>query len=225
MNLKDKTYESDTFDIGGRNLRWTHLGHSSLMAEWEGLVIHIDPWAHQADYSTLPAADYIFVTHEHKDHLDPAAIAQIKKPGTRLLVNPAVRDLLGEGQALTPGTKVDLGSFSVEAIPAYNTTPDHQKFHPPGRDNGYVFSFGSFRVLVAGDTEDTPELKAQKNIHVAFLPMNQPYTMTPDQVATAARAFRPQILYPYHFGETDPKLLTALLQDEKGIEVRLRRLA
>jgi len=225
MNLKDKTFDTDTFETGGQTLRLTALGHSSLIWEWQGQVIHIDPWSKQADYSTLPPADFIFVTHEHMDHLDKDAIAQVKNPGTRLLVNPAVQAILGEGEALTHGTRLDLGTFSVEAVPAYNTTPDHQKFHPPGRDNGYLFTFGSLRVLVAGDTEDTPELKAQKNIDVAFLPMNQPYTMTPDQVANAARAFRPKILYPYHFGETDPKLLSALLKDEKGIEVRLRRLS
>jgi len=225
MNLKDKTFDTDTFDVGGRPLRLTALGHSSLIWQWDGLVIHIDPWGAQADYSTLPKADVVLVTHEHGDHFDPQAIALVKKPGTRLVVNPTVKVLLGEGEALTNGERLDLGTFSVEAVPAYNLGADKQKFHPRGRDNGYLLTFGPFRVLVAGDTEDTPELRAHRNIDVAFLPMNQPYTMTPEQVAAAARAFRPRILYPYHFGDTETSLLLPLLKNEKDIEVRLRRLA
>ena len=224
MNLKDKTFDTDTFDVSGRPLRLTALGHSSLMWQWDGLVIHIDPWGAQADYSTLPKADVILVTHEHRDHYDPEAIATVRKPTTRLVVNPAVRALADEGESLSHGRHLDLGAFSVEAVPAYNLG-EKQKFHPPGRDNGYLLTFGSYRVLVAGDTEDTPELKAHKNIDVAFLPMNQPYTMTPDQVASTAKAFRPRILYPYHTGDTDTSLLPPLLKNEKGLEVRLRRLA
>jgi L-ascorbate metabolism protein UlaG (beta-lactamase superfamily) len=100
--------------------------------------------------------------------------------------------------------------------------PDGAPFHPKGRGNGYVLAFGDTRVYVAGDTENVPEMKALEAIAVAFLPMNLPYTMTPEMVADAARAFRPRILYPYHFGDTDTARLVALLKDEKGIEVRLR---
>lgn len=218
-------HETDTFEAGGRPLRLTALGHSSLIWEWEGLTIHIDPHSAQADYSTLPRADWIFVTHEHGDHFDPQAIALVRKPGTRLIANPAVQALAQEGQALSNGDHLDLGSFTVEAMPAYNTTEGRTQFHPRGRDNGYILTFGPLRIYIAGDTEDTPEMKALKNIDVAFLPMNQPYTMTPDQVAVAARAFRPRILYPYHYGDTDTSLITALLAPEKDIEVRIRRLA
>jgi L-ascorbate metabolism protein UlaG (beta-lactamase superfamily) len=224
-NLKDKTFETDTFDVGGQTLRVTALGHSSLVWHWRGQVIHVDPWGVQADYSTQPKADFIFVTHEHMDHFDQAAIALIRKPGTRLFVNPAVRALLGEGEALANGDSADLGSFSVEAHPAYNLGADKQKFHPKGRDNGYLFRFGKFAVYVAGDTEDTPELLALRGLDAAFLPMNQPYTMTPEQVARVARTVRPRVLYPYHRGETDPQLVAKLLKDEPGVEVRIRRLA
>jgi L-ascorbate metabolism protein UlaG (beta-lactamase superfamily) len=222
---KAKTFETDVFDAGGHPLKLTALGHSSLVWEWQGLVIHIDPWGKQADYSLQPKADFIFITHEHQDHLDAAAVALIKKPGTRLIVNPAVRGLLGEGETMANGDKFDLGSFSVEALPAYNLSEDRTKYHPRHRDNGYLFCFGKFTVYLAGDTEDIPEMLALRGIDVAFLPMNQPYTMTPEQVASAARTFRPKILYPYHFGGTDPHLLVALLKDEPGIEVRVRRLS
>jgi L-ascorbate metabolism protein UlaG (beta-lactamase superfamily) len=225
MATTAKTYETDQFDAGGRPLRLTSLGHSTLMWEWEGLVIHMDPWTAQGDYSALPRADVILVTHEHQDHLDPAAIALARKPGTRIVVNPAVKTIFGEGEALANREKIDLGTFTVEAVPAYNITPGREKFHPKGRDNGYLLTFGPLRILVAGDTEDHSELKAFRNIDVAFLPMNQPYTMTPDQAASVARAIRPRVLYPYHFGETDPQALATLLGEEKGIEVRIRRLA
>jgi L-ascorbate metabolism protein UlaG (beta-lactamase superfamily) len=225
MSNKASTFETDVFDVGGQPLKLTALGHSSLVWEWQGHIIHIDPWGKQADYSAQPKADFIFITHEHVDHLDAAAVALIKKPGTRLIVNPAVRALLGEGDALANGDTRDLGGFSVEALPAYNLGEDKAKFHPRHRDNGYLFRFGAFTVYVAGDTEDIPEMLALKNIDVAFLPMNQPYTMTPEQVASAAKVFRPHVLYPYHRGDTDPNLLVALLKNEPGIEVRVRRLA
>jgi len=99
-----------------------------------------------------------------------------------------------------------------------------EPFHPQGRDNGYVIAFGDKRVYVAGDTENTPEMKALKNIDIAFLPMNLPYTMTPEMVADAARAFKPRILYPYHYGQTDPARLVNLLKDSPEIEVRVRKM-
>jgi L-ascorbate metabolism protein UlaG (beta-lactamase superfamily) len=112
-------------------------------------------------------------------------------------------------------------------VPAYNLAhkrPDGQPFHPRGNGNGYILTFGNVRVYVAGDTEDTPEMRALRGIDIAFLPMNLPYTMTPEMVADAARAFRPRILYPYHFGQTDPQALVRLLSDDAGIEVRVRRM-
>jgi L-ascorbate metabolism protein UlaG (beta-lactamase superfamily) len=124
-------------------------------------------------------------------------------------------------------TRTVLG-LSIEAVPAYNIVnkrPDGAAFHPKGSGNGYIVTFGDKRVYIAGDTENAPEMKALKNVDVAFLPMNLPYTMTPEMVADAARAFRPKILYPYHFGETDTSKLVKLLQGEKEIEVRIRKLS
>jgi L-ascorbate metabolism protein UlaG (beta-lactamase superfamily) len=115
----------------------------------------------------------------------------------------------------------------IEAVPAYNLVhkrENGQPFHPKGQGNGYVLTFGNTRLYIAGDTENTPEMKALKHIDIAFLPMNLPYTMTPEMVADGAKAFRPRILYPYHRGETDPAALSALLKDEKDIEVRVRRM-
>ena len=125
------------------------------------------------------------------------------------------------------GESATVAGFDVEAVPAYNIVnmrSEGMPYHPKGNGNGYVITFGDIRVYVAGDTEDTPEMRALQDIDVAFLPMNLPYTMTPAMVADAAKAFRPRILYPYHFGDTDTNELVQLLAGEEGIEVRVRDL-
>jgi L-ascorbate metabolism protein UlaG (beta-lactamase superfamily) len=190
-------------------------------------VIHVDPYGKLTDYSALPKADVVLITHAHGDHLDPAALAAIRKPETRILVAPVCEGKVEGATVLANGGKTTLAGLTVEAVPAYNVAgrrPDGTPFHPKGEGNGYVITFGTTRVYVAGDTENTPEMKALKAIDVAFLPMNLPYTMTPEMAADAVRAFRPRILYPYHFGETDTAKLVALLADEKGTEVRIRKL-
>jgi L-ascorbate metabolism protein UlaG (beta-lactamase superfamily) len=120
-----------------------------------------------------------------------------------------------------------VGGLTVNAVPAYNIVnkrPDGSPFHPKGSGNGYIVTFGDTRIYIAGDTENTPEMKDLQNISVAFLPMNLPYTMTPEMVADAVRAFHPRILYPYHFGETDTSTIIDLLKDE-DVEVRIRKMA
>jgi L-ascorbate metabolism protein UlaG (beta-lactamase superfamily) len=116
---------------------------------------------------------------------------------------------------------VQPGDVIVEAVPAYNTTPGREKFHPKGNGNGYVLTLDGFRVYIAGDTEDIPEMTALKDIDLAFLPVNQPYTMTPDQCVRAAQAFSPKVLIPYHFGETDLSSLPGRLP---GMKVLLRQM-
>ncbi len=209
------------------DLTMTFLGHATLMFQVDGKVIHIDPVRREADYSKLPKADLILVTHEHGDHLDPEAIAQIRKPGTRIVVSRSCAGKIPGAEVMENGGVRDELGFRIEAVPAYNIV--HMRspgspFHPKGDGNGYVITFGHTRVYLAGDTENTPEMKALKNIDIAFLPMNLPYTMTPEMVADAARAFRPHILYPYHYGETDPQQLVKLLADDSDIEVRIRAL-
>lgn len=217
--------EMDSFDTGRGELGITFLGHASLVFEFGGAVIYIDPVRQYADFSKLPKADLILVTHEHGDHLDAAAIASLRKPGTRIILPEASRAKLGSGEALEHGRIVEASGISVEAVPAYNSSVGRTGYHPKERkDNGYVLTAGSLRVYVAGDTEPTPEMAGMGAIDIAFLPMNLPYTMTPEQVAAAARTIRPRILYPYHFGSTDTGLLARLLADEKGIETRVRKL-
>ena len=219
--------EKDAIPTTGGPLEVTFVGHGSLVFAWGGKVIHVDPWGKLADYATLPKADLVLVTHAHQDHLDLAALAAVRTPETRVLVAPACAGKVEGAAVLANGEKATLLGLAVEAVPAYNVVakrPDGTPFHPKGEGNGYVVTFGASRVYVAGDTEDVPEMKALKAIDVAFLPMNLPYTMTPEMVADAVRAFRPRILYPYHFGETDPARLVALLADAPGTELRIRKM-
>jgi len=180
-----------------------------------------------ADYATLPKADLILVTHDHGDHFDPKAIALLRKPTTQIVLSAKCGAKLPEGLVMANGDQKTLQGIPIEAIPAYNLV--HMRapgspFHPKGEGNGYILTFGTTRVLVAGDTENIPEFKAQKGIDVAFLPMNLPYTMTPEMTADAARTLMPKLLYPYHYGKTDPARLVELLQDRPEIDVRVRRL-
>jgi len=214
-----KSFEEDVIPTSAGDLKITLVGHGTLMFTFNDRVIHVDPFSGVADYSELPKADLILVTHEHGDHLDLEVIEMIKKDGTQLVLTKTCSEKASGGKVMANGDVETIAGIRIEAIPAYNF---EQPFHPKGVGNGYVITFGDKRVYVAGDTENTPEMKGLKDIDVAFLPMNLPYTMTPEMVADAAKAFQPKILYPYHFGSTDTDELLALMKDEKGIEVRIR---
>jgi L-ascorbate metabolism protein UlaG (beta-lactamase superfamily) len=220
-------FAEDTIPTAAGPLTIGFVGHGTLMFRFAGKVIHVDPVGREADYTKLPKADLILVTHEHGDHLDPKAIAAIRTPETRIVVSRSCAGKLEGAVVMANGETRTEAGLLIEAVPAYNVVhhrPDGQPYHPKGAGNGYVITFGDKRVYVAGDTENTPEMKALKGIDVAFLPMNLPYTMTPAMVADAATAFRPRILYPYHYGNTDPSELVKLLKGEAGIEVRIREM-
>jgi L-ascorbate metabolism protein UlaG (beta-lactamase superfamily) len=219
-------FETDVLKTSAGDLRMSFLGHGTLMFELAGKTVHVDPWARAADYSRLPKADVILVTHQHGDHLDPQTVESIRKETTAILLTAACEEKVKGGVVMKNGDVQSPNGIRVEAVPAYNLVHQRdggQPFHPKGEGNGYVITFGDKRVYVAGDSENVPEMKALQGIDVAFLPMNLPYTMTPEMVADAALAFRPKVLYPYHFGDTDTSKLVALLKD-KGIEVRIRNL-
>jgi L-ascorbate metabolism protein UlaG (beta-lactamase superfamily) len=223
----DKNFETDRIKTSKGDLVITFLGHGTLMMSIGDKVIHVDPVAQAADYAILPKADLILVTHEHSDHFDLKAINFIKAKGTACMVTGTVAKELKDGIVLKNGEIKMVKGLKVEAVPAYNLV--HMRspgipFHPKGAGNGYIVTFGDKRVYIAGDTENTPEMKSLKEIDIAFLPMNLPYTMTPEMVADAAKAFRPKILYPYHYGNTDTAKIIDLLKDEKDIEVRIRRM-
>ena len=227
MLAEGNTYEVDTFHTrSGKVVEFHALHHSSIRLVFDGRELQIDPVRrrgnHIVDYTSMPKAHYIFVTHEHGDHFDKAAIHDLSDAGTSLVTNQRCSDMLGYGLKLRNGEGMELApDIRVYAVPAYNTTPDHQKFHPKGRDNGYVLTIDGLRIYVAGDTEDIPEMSDIKDIDVAFLPCNQPYTMTPEQLIRAARVLRPRVLFPYHYGRTDVSGLPKELQKD-GIDVRIR---
>jgi L-ascorbate metabolism protein UlaG (beta-lactamase superfamily) len=218
---------TDTFQApDGRPVAFTCIKHGSLRIQYGGLEIQVDPVGQglppATDYAAFPKADLILVTHEHFDHFDRDAIAALRKDGTEIVVNPAVRGMLGAGRAMANGDRFDWrGGIAIYAVPAYNTTPGHLQFHPKGRDNGYVLTLGGLRVYIAGDTEDIPEMANLSGIDIAFLPCNQPYTMTPEQAASAARTLSPKVLFPYHYGATPVRRVADLL-DGSGIDVRIR---
>jgi L-ascorbate metabolism protein UlaG (beta-lactamase superfamily) len=222
------SFETDLFPTSAGELSITFLGHASLLLTFNGKNIFIDPFGQVADYSNLPKADLIICTHEHRDHLDPQALEHLRTKGTELVLNPAGAAQVDKSIAMRNGEKKTVAGLQIEAVPAYNILhkrEDGNLFHPEGNGNGYVLTFGDTRLYLAGDTENIPEIKNLHDIDIAFLPMNLPYTMTPEMVADAARMFKPRILYPYHYGNTDTSKLVELLKADKGIEVRIRKMA
>lgn len=217
---------SDTFDTAAGPLTVAFIGHGSLRFDFAGKTVYVDPYAKVGDYGAMPPADLVLLTHEHGDHLDPAALARITGPDTPIIETGACLEKLGRGTVLENGQATEVLGIGIAAVPAYNIQHKRESgepFHPKGRGNGYVLTFGGLRVYVAGDTEDVPEMAGLAGVDVAFLPMNLPYTMTPEMAAHAARMVRPKVLYPYHYGDADPRKLATLLAGD-GIEVRVREL-
>ena len=190
----------DVFNTkGGKQVTFTFIKHGSLEIKYDGLSIQIDPVRElqpATDYSKFAKADFILVTHEHFDHFDKEAIATLKGEQTKIILNQRCAQMLGEGSAMS---------------------------NPKGRDNGYVLDIDGLRIYVAADTEDIPEMAQLKDIDIAFLPCNQPFTMTPEQLSNAARMFNPKVLYPYHYSDTPIERVKDLLKDTK-IDVRLRNM-
>jgi L-ascorbate metabolism protein UlaG (beta-lactamase superfamily) len=225
--IAEQSLQTDVIKTSGGDLKITLVGHGTLIFTYNGKVFHVDPYGKLGDYSKLPKADVIVLTHEHQDHLDLDAINKIRTPKTIVVLTENCSKKVDGGLVMKNGDTKTIDGVQIEAVPAYNLVHKRdsgQPYHPKGVGNGYVFIFGDKRIYVAGDTENTPEMKSLKNIDVAFLPMNLPYTMTPEMVADAAKEFKPKVLYPYHTGETDLSKLVNLLRGEGGIEVRLRNM-
>ncbi len=217
----------DTFKTkNGKEVTFIPIKHGSIRITFDGREIEVNPVSGltpQTDYSKLPKADIILVTHEHQDHLDTTAIRALAKPSTVIVTNENCAKMIGGGKVMHNGDRLQLASdIEVEAVPAYNTSPSHANFHPKGRDNGFILTLDGLRIYISGDTEDIPEMKDIKDIDVAFLSTNQPFTMTPEQTARAARMINPKVLFPYHFSDTNVRLVAELLKDT-GIDVRLRK--
>ena len=227
--------ETDTIDDGadvfntknGTEIRMYCIKHGSIRMKIADKWLYVDPVTTGAqpetDYTEFPKADFILVTHDHYDHLDSTAVSQLWKDGTQVICNNDSRDKLGFGDAMANGDSLTFGDgWTVNAVPAYNNSPEKLQFHPQGRDNGYILTIDGFRIYIAGDTEDIPEMEDVKDIDVAFLPCNLPFTMTPEQLQKVANTVKPEVLFPYHYGDTDMQQVTALLEGS-GIDVRIRQ--
>ncbi len=220
-------FDTDTIKTSSGDLTITFIAHGTLLFEYNDLVIHVDPAGRYADYSKLPKADIILVTHHHGDHFDIDAIDQIMKNETDIIWTETCAEGNTNGIVMNNGDDKSVKGINIEAVPAYNIVHKRDSgilYHPKGNGNGYVITFGDTKIYIAGDTENVPEMKNLSGIDYAFLPMNLPYTMTPEMVNDAVRMFNPKVLYPYHYGETNVNKLIDLLGDKKNCEIRVRKL-
>ncbi|MBA4312288.1 MAG: metal-dependent hydrolase [Chlorobiaceae bacterium] len=215
------SFSCDSINTSNGSLIIYFIGHGTLMFEYQKQVIHVDPWSKLTEYQNLPKADIILLTHHHPDHFDTNAITLISKSKTKIIVTSSIFDIFHRGKILRNYDTTVINGIKIIAVPAYNITEGRDKFHPKERDNGYILSIGGKRIYIAGDTENISEMKSLGKINIAFLPMNQPYTMLPAQLADAARNINPEILYPYHFGDTDTTGLRKLLSGT-NIDLRFR---
>jgi len=218
--------KSDTFKTpGGKTVTINHIKHASIHIEYEGKNIYIDPVGKlepQTDFSLYPKANILLITHEHFDHYDALAIPKLCSPATAVYTNKSVNGMIHRGLILNNGDSIAYADdIKIWAVPAYNTTAGREQYHPKGRDNGYILSLDGLRIYIAGDTEDIPEMAALKDIDIAFLPCNQPYTMTVDQLIKAAKTIMPKVLFPYHYSETPVSQLKIKLNGS-GILVKIR---
>ena len=211
-----------TLQTSAGPVKITPVFHASLLIEAGGKDIYIDP-AKPGNFTGLPAADLILITDIHGDHMDPSVISKVSKPGTQIIAPPAVVKTVTTATPISNGETKKWGAWTIEAIPMYNLKRGPAPgtlYHDKGRGNGYVLTYGGKRFYFSGDTENIPEMRALKNIDVAFVCMNLPYTMPPDEAADAVKAFHPKIVIPYHYRGSD---LSVFEKDLKGtgIEVRL----
>ena len=210
------------FETTAGVVRTTPIQHASLMIEAGGQVVHIDPWG-SGNYDGLPPADLILITDIHGDHMDPKILPRVSKADTVILAPAAVAETVRNATVIRNGETKRAGPFTIEAVPMYNIKrgPSTGKlFHDKGRGNGYVLTYGGKRFYFSGDTESTAEMRGLRDIDVAFVCMNLPYTMPPDEAADAVRAFHPKIVYPYHYRGSDLSVFKNALVGT-GIEVRL----
>jgi L-ascorbate metabolism protein UlaG (beta-lactamase superfamily) len=234
MNLTVQNLQTDEFKTSKDNIvRVNFIKHASLFFEINNYVIYVDPvTAESIDFTGLPKADLILITHDHYDHYDANAIKNILAEKTEFLCSSEVEtalknlDIKNNIKVLKNGEKtavsIPSAKLSVWAVPAYNTT--QIQFHPKGRDNGYVLTIDNLKLYIPSDCEDMPELAEHKGYDVVFLPVNQPYTMTIDQCENAVKMMQPKIFYPIHYGDTDMNALLKKLKEIKGTEVRLRNM-
>ena len=220
---------ADAFATASGEIKVHPVSHASFVMETPAGTIYADPVGEASLYADFPRPNLILVTHQHGDHFNVDTLNALVAEGTALVVNPAVGDILPEqlkarATVMENGASETVGDVAVEAIPAHNLTEERLKFHPPGRDNGYVLTIDGFRVYVSGDTEDVPEMRALKDIDLAFVCMNLPFTMTAETAASAVAEFKPKTVYPYHYrgrdgGTQDPAEFARLVGEAAEVKM------
>ena len=219
----------DTIKTEKGDLTIAPIEHATFVLKWGGKTIFVDPTKGGDAFKEFGKPDLILVTDIHGDHFDPKTLSAVRTPESVLLVPAAVAEKMsaekGNAKVLANGEKTKVGDIEVEAVPMYNLTEDRKNFHTKGRGNGYVVTLGGKRIYISGDTEDIPEMRALKDIDAAFVCMNLPYTMDVDKAADAVLAFKPKIVYPYHYrgkpAMSDVEKFKSIVAKDKGIEVRL----
>lgn len=197
------------------------VSHASVVFETPAGVIYADPVGEPAAYADKPPADLILVTHEHGDHLNNETLAALVGDNTVLVSNAGAAakmtaDLAAKARVIGNGDMTEFNGMRLDAIPAYNISEQRLKFHPKGRDNGYVMSFADMRVYLSGDTEDIPEMRALEGIDLALICMNLPFTMTVEQAASAVNEFKPGVVIPYHYRGRDVRVPNAGMQNPES---------
>ena len=216
----------DSYNTAAGRVDIYHVGHASLIVSFGGRVIHIDPYSAQGNYDALPKADLVLITHEHYDHLDMDAIQKISKPTTEFIASQTAAAQLPQAKPLQNGESALWNGISIEAYPAYNAVhkrDDGSPYHPKGIGNGYLLTMGGFKLYIAGDTEDISEFNSlkSKQIDVAFLPKNLPYTMTDQMFVRAAKMIAPKVVYPYHYFELDNAAALGKELEAAGITMKI----
>lgn len=196
----------DSYKTPLGDIRIEVIGHASLHMEWNGKQIYSDPYSEVSDFKGMPSADLVLITHNHYDHYDLKALENILTPESLLIVSQDVGKRDDRYTVLKNGDTTTYEGMTVRAVPAYNINRRNEQgelFHPKGVGNGYILNFGGYKVYIAGDTEQVPEMKRISGIEIAFLPKNLPYTMTDEEFVKLANLIKPKYLYPIHFFELD----------------------
>lgn len=223
------SHSSDVFSTNAGDIKIHPVSHASFVMETPSGTIYVDPVGEASAYSDFPEAELVLITHEHGDHYKAETLSALVKDNTQIIINPAVHgmmpeDLKAKATQIANGESAQFKTVNIDAIPAYNLTEERKKFHPQGRDNGYVLGFDGFRVYVSGDTEDVPEMRSLENIDLAFVCMNLPFTMDAKAAASAVAEFKPKYVYPYHYrgrdgGTQDPEEFAKLLGDAAEVKM------
>lgn len=205
--------------------------HGTFAMQWQGKIIYVDPFGGEQAFLGLERPDLVLITDIHGDHMSPATLEVVLQDATRIVAPSAVQEQLpeamkGKTSVIDNGESIELLGLTITAMPMYNLPETPESRHPKGRGNGYVIEIGGKRVYISGDTHDIPEMRSLKHIDIAFVCMNPPNTMSMEQAADAVLAFKPAIVYPFHFrsrsGLSDVEGFKRIVSANKNIEVRLR---